>query len=113
MRWNGLVLFFLLLVIAPAGAQSEKAITLLEHLRAMHVESHWLAEREAIDWQSGDPLPNAPVRRSVHTHCSAFAAAACQRQGIYLLRPPEHSAALLANAQYRWLPVRLGGTTAG
>lgn len=37
------------------------------------------------------------------THCSAFAAAAADSLGIYLLHPPEHSHVLLANAQYAWL----------
>ena len=31
------------------------------------------------------------------------AAAAAKRLGIYILRPPEHSQELLANAQYDWL----------
>ena len=30
-------------------------------------------------------------------------AAACNRLGVYILRPPAHSQTLLANAQQRWL----------
>jgi hypothetical protein len=33
----------------------------------------------------------------------AFVAAACDRMGVYILRPPDHSQVLLANAQNAWL----------
>ena len=37
------------------------------------------------------------------TCCSAFVAAFCMTKEIYILRPPEHSATGLANAQFDWL----------
>jgi len=67
----------------------------------MHVEKFWLAGTH-VNWLTGEPdLPNATTENT--THCSAFIAAACQKMGIYILRPPEHAQELLANAQYNWL----------
>ena len=42
-------------------------------------------------------------RRKSDTHCSAFVASVAKRLAIYVLRPPDHSAVLLANAQMGWL----------
>ena len=70
---------------------------------SMHVEEHWPAG-VIVDWRTGDPTGKAVTDDGKHTHCSQFAAATCERLGIYLLRPPEHSAVLLANAQFDWLP---------
>jgi hypothetical protein len=64
----------------------------------MEVESHWLPGHQ-IHWRTGEIRSDRPGK----THCSAFLAAACERLGIYLLRPPEHGQALLANAQAQWL----------
>lgn len=55
-----------------------------------------------INWQTGEPDDPDAVS-GIRTHCSAFVAAACERRGIYILRPPEHKQELLANAQVRWL----------
>jgi hypothetical protein len=82
--------------ISPAGK------SLAEKLDAMDVEHHWLPGQR-VNWKTGEPIAGAPRDNGKHTHCSAFAAEACRRLGIYLLRPPEHSATLLANAQYDWL----------
>lgn len=65
---------------------------------SLDVEHHWLKGWH-IDWRTGDPDNGKPGR----THCSAFAAAACERLGIQLLRPPEHGQKNLANAQHEWL----------
>jgi hypothetical protein len=51
-------------------------------------------------WRAAAPAPNG---RPAATHCSAFVASFSKRLGIYILRPPEHSPTLLANAQMRWL----------
>ena len=68
---------------------------------SMNVESLWIAGSH-IDWETGvADKPDASA--GTHTHCSAFAAAACKRLNIYLLRPPAHKQVLLANAQYDWL----------
>jgi hypothetical protein len=80
--------------ISPAGRW------LAEKVDAMDVEHLWLA-KQTVSWKTGEPL--AKQTGNSGTHCSAFVAAACMRLGIYILRPPEHSAAMLANAQYDWL----------
>ncbi len=49
------------------------------------------------------PTGGRRPRPGRHTHCSAFVAAAAEKLGAYILRPPEHSQVLLANAQYEWL----------
>ena len=68
----------------------------------MHVERLWQEDKH-INWETGErdrPLSyRGPGRK---THCSAFAAAVGERLGVYLLRPPEHSQILLANAQTVW-----------
>ncbi len=112
-----------------ACAQSKitpKGQELAKFLDCLQVEKKWLSSSEAIDWQTGeaakapepgkanpaspDPVkdpknsrPQPPIDKKLHTHCSSFVAAACAKLGIYLLRPPEHPAALLSNAQYDWL----------
>jgi hypothetical protein len=83
--------------ITPAGWQ------LGATLDAMNVETLWLAH-EHVNWETGQPDRDGEDEGTgYHTHCSAFAAAACKRLGVYLLRPPEHGQQLLANAQADWL----------
>jgi hypothetical protein len=65
---------------------------------AMDVEHRWLPGHP-VDWRTGAPVSDKIGK----THCSAFAAAICERLGIYLLRPPEHTQKNLANAQFHWL----------
>jgi hypothetical protein len=67
----------------------------------MDVEHLWQSGAH-IDWQTGRP-DDPTATHGVKTHCSAFIAALCERQGIYILRPPQHKQELLANAQYDWL----------
>ncbi len=86
----------------PAEEISPTGRWLTEKLDAMDVEHLWLPGT-SVNWQTGTPLRKAPSGKGNHTHCSAFAAEACRRLGIYLLRPPEHSTVMLANAQYDWL----------
>ena len=64
---------------------------------SMDVLHKWQAGQH-INWQTGEPDDPDAVS-GIRTHCSAFVAAACERRGIYLLRPPEHRQELLANAQ--------------
>jgi hypothetical protein len=64
----------------------------------LDVQRHWLAGAH-VNWRTGDS--DSDVHAA--THCSAFVASACQRLGVYILRPPEHGQTLLANAQYEWL----------
>jgi hypothetical protein len=83
--------------ITPAGER------LAATLDSMNVESLWLAH-EHVNWKTGEPDRGADDEGpGNHTHCSAFAAAAAKKLGIYLLRPPEHGQLLLANAQAEWL----------
>lgn len=85
--------------LEPIQAKANQVLAVLE---SMNVESLWLAGA-IVDWRTGLPTGKPVTDNGKHTHCSQFAAAACERLGIYLLRPPEHSAVLLANAQFDWL----------
>jgi hypothetical protein len=82
--------------VDPAGRQ------LASTLDQMDVEQHWPAH-EHVNWETGDPDRGGEYEGPGHTHCSAFAASAAKRLGIYLLRPPQHAQKLLANAQVEWL----------
>ncbi len=82
--------------VDPAGRQLASA------LDQMDVEQHWPAH-EHVNWETGDPDRGGEYEGPGHTHCSAFAASAAKRLGIYLLRPPQHAQKLLANAQVEWL----------
>jgi hypothetical protein len=94
--------------IPCCGPISAAGIQLAETLDSMHVESLWLAN-EHIDWETGEPDRGGGFEgEGNHTHCSAFAAAAAKRLGVYLLRPPEHGQQLLANAQAEWLAGEAG-----
>jgi hypothetical protein len=76
---------------------------LAEILDSSNVESLWLSH-EHVNWETGEPDRGGEDEGpGFHTHCSAFAASMAKRLGVYLLRPPEHSQRLLANAQAKWL----------
>ncbi len=92
---------------APAGPISAEGERLVRFLDSMEVEKHWLPGA-IVEWRTGEPTGKPVTDAGKHTHCSQFAAAACERLGIYILRPPEHSAVLLANAQFDWLPSEEG-----
>lgn len=100
-----------LLVLSVAFGQeylrvSREGEKLQQYYLSLDVEHKWISGHHVV-WDSGQPdMPG-----SVHgnkTHCSAFAAAACKKAGIYLLHPPEHGQVLLANAQYDWLQSAAG-----
>jgi hypothetical protein len=82
--------------ISPAGKK------LADFLDAMDVEHLWDAGK-TVAWKTGKPLDKQGEVRKGNTHCSAFVAAVCFKADIYILRPPEHSTKLLANAQADWL----------
>jgi hypothetical protein len=105
----------LLLAVSPATAAiggppasvaaprvSREGARLAGTLDAMGVDRLWLAGAH-VNWRTGVPDGRPVSGKGVHSHCSAFAAAACERLGVYLLRPPAASQVLLANAQYDWL----------
>jgi len=79
--------------ITPAGQE------LSRFLDGFHVEGLWLPGQH-VNWKTGKYTGPGT---SSSTHCSAFVAAVCLRADIYILRPPDHSVVLLANAQYDWL----------
>jgi hypothetical protein len=83
----------------PISAKGQELAALLD---GMDVENHWPAH-EHVKWETGDPDRGGEYEGVGHTHCSAFAAAAAKKMGVYLLRPPEHGQKLLANAQVEWL----------
>jgi hypothetical protein len=82
--------------ITPAGKK------LGAFLDAMDVEHLW-DPGKSVAWKTGKPLDQQGEVRKGNTHCSAFVAAACFKADVYILRPPEHSTKLLANAQAEWL----------
>lgn len=71
---------------------------------SLDVERLWIAGQH-VNWETG-VADNPDASSGIHTHCSAFVAAACKRLNIYILRPPEHNQILLANAQYDWLTTK-------
>jgi hypothetical protein len=84
------------------GSITPAAQALARVLDAADVEHHWLAHQH-VNWETGEAdrfTDTAGLGRA--THCSAFAAAIGKRLGVYLLRPPAHSAKLLASAQTAW-----------
>jgi hypothetical protein len=85
--------------VVLAGGVSYQGQQLAARYDAMDVEHHWLPGYR-VDWLTGEPVT---AKRGA-TQCSAFAAAACQRLGVYLLRPPDQGRMMLANAQAAWLP---------
>jgi hypothetical protein len=87
--------------ITPAGER------LARFLDGSGVDHLWLAKTK-VNWQSGEALSGGSPRA---THCSAYVAAMSVRLGLYVLRPPEHTTTLLANAQMGWL--RDAGAAAG
>ena len=101
---------FVALLVSSSSLFAAAEITaegrhLVEVLESMHVEEHWIAGA-IVEWRTGDSTGQSikATDTGKHTHCSQFAAAACEKFGIYILRPPEHGSVLLANAQYDWLP---------
>lgn len=92
---------------AIAGSVLAEGEMLIRFLDSMEVEKHWIAGA-IVEWRTGEPTGKPVKDDGKHTHCSQFAASACERLGIYILRPPEHSAVLLANAQFDWLPSEEG-----
>ncbi len=98
---------------ADAASVTTEGKALAARLDAFDVEQHWLRGNRRVRWRTGDVTPESdgqlpPKLTKDETHCSAFAAAAAEKLGVYLLHPPEHSQVLLANAQADWLPSEAG-----
>jgi hypothetical protein len=91
----------------PITPQGARLAALLDGTGVDHL---WLAG-DKVDWETGASR-GAWNDGKPHTHCSAFVASVAKRLGIYVLRPPDHSAVLLANAQMGWL-ASMAATGAG
>jgi len=103
------IVALLLAAFLATGAASADPLTvspkghwLAQQLDGMGVEGKWIAGAH-IDWRTGLPDGRPETSAGRHTHCSAFVAAAAEKLGAYILRPPQHSQVLLANAQFEWL----------
>ena len=77
------------------GPVSPNGQRLIQMLDASGVEHLWLPYKH-VNWETGE-IDSDPLGKPAAT--ASFA----KRLGVYILRPPEHSAILLANAQMRWL----------
>ena len=82
----------------PITAAGGRLATFLDGTGVDHLWLHGFK----VNWETGAAISASGDGRP-HTHCSAFVASAAMRLGIYVLRPPQHSAILLANAQMGWL----------
>lgn len=102
-------LLLALIAGAPAGALAspccgpvtEAGARLAVYLDSTGVDRLWLPGFK-VNWETGAAI-SAWDDDKPHTHCSAFVASIAKRLGVYVLRPPDHSAVLLANAQMGWL----------
>ena len=101
-------LFFLFIIFSSVAVAAQQTHQPNEHGQklkqfylSLNVENLWIAGQH-IDWETG-VADNPDATHNIKTHCSTFAAAACKKLNIYLLRPPQHAQTLLANAQYDWL----------
>jgi hypothetical protein len=102
---KAIALAWILTAVVARGQRSfhidERGQKLKQFYLGMNVENLWISGHH-INWETGDP-DNPNAEHGIHTHCSAFVAAACKRLNIYILRPPDHKQLLLANAQFDWL----------
>ena len=86
----------------PVTPQGQSLAASLDRTGVDHL---WLSGWH-VRWQTGEADRPEPGGPESHTHCSAFVAAIAKREGIYILRPPQHPQQLLANAQMHWLAQR-------
>jgi hypothetical protein len=94
------------LLVQTNGHIDQKGQALKSFYLSLHVDDLWLAGHH-VNWETGEP-DDPGATQSIKSHCSAFVAAACERLHYYIIRPPEHSQELLANAQYDWLNSNAG-----
>lgn len=103
-RCIGLIICLcLVFVFGMTSLKAERMSSARQHLSQlldqMDVESRWLPH-QPIYWEDGS---NDSTKREIASHCSAFVAAVAYKTNTYILRPPDHSEVLLANAQAEWL----------
>jgi hypothetical protein len=101
-------LLILFLIFSPSALVAQQTHQPDEHgqkLRqfylSLNVENLWIAGHR-VNWETGVADGNDDRPNKQKTHCSAFAAAACKKLGVYILNP-DNKPHLLANAQYDWL----------
>ena len=110
MRWTRILAAVAALLLCFAAVAAEEgtgkptpqATRVVAVLRGLDVEHRWIAGHH-VNWRTGQPDDASETLPGRHTHCSAFVAAAAEKLGVYILRPPEHGQVLLANAQFEWL----------
>lgn len=95
-----LLVFILVTTNLFAYPVTQGGKSLRAYLDSLDVEHRWLPGHH-VDWLTGEQ--DNVTGGVTKSHCSAYAAASTARMDVYLLRPPEHSEYLLANAQYDWL----------
>jgi hypothetical protein len=94
--------FFIFSLQAQGMPVTSEGRALVAFLDSLRVEELWLSHQR-VDWLTGEPKTGILNDSKLHTHCSAFVAAVAYKLDIYILRPPDHSETLLANAQFDWL----------
>jgi hypothetical protein len=81
---------------------SANGAALTAFLDSLQVTNYWIGG-SSVNWLTGAPGGSGANKTiGTATHCSAFAAAAAEMLGIYLLRPPDASDVDLANHQADW-----------
>lgn len=104
-RFRFIILFFISVLCYGQDVDSLRMTACGKQLQTFYLGMdvlHKWQSGQHINWLTGEPDDPDAVS-GIRTHCSAFVAAACERRGIYILRPPEHQQELLANAQVKWL----------
>ncbi len=83
-------LLFVAFVFASVAAApdvlhvTESGAQLKQFYLSLNVENLWIAGQH-INWETGQ-ADNPDATHNIKTHCSTFAAAACKKLNIYILR---------------------------
>ena len=97
------------LITVISNAITANGAMLNAFLDSLQVTNYWLGGT-SVNWLTGAAGGSGPNKTAgTSTHCSAFAAAAAQLLGIYLLRPPDASDINLANNQADWFVTNTAG----
>jgi hypothetical protein len=92
-----------------AATAYDQAAMLSAFLDSLQVNHYWLVGY-SVNWLTGATGGSGPnMTLGTDSHCSAFAAAAADLLGIYILRQPDASDIDLANHQAVWLPTNTAG----
>ena len=92
-----------------ADGITANGVMLNAFLDSMQVDKFWL-DGTSVNWLTGVPGgTGANMTAGTASHCSAFAPAAAELLGVYLLRPPAASDLDLANHQADWFLTNTAG----